>query len=137
MSSDTATMRVNLKPCPFCGEAPFVRNGLNGYAHCRTPGCWANRCQTVSLEDQAQVSAWNLRDIFSPDIREPRLPDRSMLARILYDVMMRPSLNEDDSGRTVPTPPFEVGLSAEWQGRYLEYADSILALLQGDRPHDL
>ena len=50
-----------LKPCPFCGTHPYVREGINGYAHCRTPGCWSNRCQTVSLDDAQQVAAWNRR----------------------------------------------------------------------------
>lgn len=59
-----------LKPCPFCGNPPHVREGINGYAHCRTPGCWANRCQTVSLDDTKQVAAWNRRP--SPKPQEER-----------------------------------------------------------------
>lgn len=65
-----------LLPCPFCGEPPLVRPGLNAYGHCETKGCFANRTHIIPLDDDRQVDAWNRRhhpdaamDSISPHIR--------------------------------------------------------------------
>lgn len=77
MTPDKEAESVALLPCPFCGNLPMVRTGINGYGHCKTAGCWANRCQTVSLDDSGQVSAWNTRSPLRPQAgdRESHIRD--------------------------------------------------------------
>jgi hypothetical protein len=53
---------IDLKPCPFCGEALTVGGGVNPYGQCETPDCWmADRRISISTEVPAQVAAWNRR----------------------------------------------------------------------------
>jgi hypothetical protein len=60
--------RVVLSPCPFCGEALFIRKGVNAYGRCDTPDCWTQkRAVIVPLDDPRQVEAWNKRAAPAPD----------------------------------------------------------------------
>jgi hypothetical protein len=53
---------IDLKPCPFCGEALTVGGGVNPYGRCETPDCWmADRRISISIEVPAQGAAWNRR----------------------------------------------------------------------------
>ena len=55
-------MSGELKPCPFCRKPLFIRESVNAYGRCDTPGCWMHeRKMTVPLGDRDQVAAWNTR----------------------------------------------------------------------------
>lgn len=69
---------VELKGCPFCGAALFIRHSVNSYGRCETPGCWVHeRKVTVPLDDPTEVAAWNRRP-------SPPLPDdaAALVARL-------------------------------------------------------
>ena len=58
----TDEQKVQLLPCPWCGNALVERrNRMNPYASCETAGCFMQRCPVVNLDYAPDIEAWNTR----------------------------------------------------------------------------
>lgn len=87
--------REALKPCPFCGQALLIRNGVNAYGYCGTADCWAHERRTmVPLADPAQVAAWNTRA--APSEREQAVREALTKPIEPYDALIFSIPNQSD-----------------------------------------
>jgi hypothetical protein len=87
---DKTKAAIELKPCPFCGNAPTRRNGIQlaadvpkDYAYCSTETCPISRFP-IYLDE------WNARqecDRETADLRD-RLADAKVTLQSIADCMM-------------------------------------------------
>lgn len=57
-------MSDELKPCPFCGNAPVVNScKFNPYARCETDGCKGSKLPMLNMDDPSDIAAWNMRAV--------------------------------------------------------------------------
>lgn len=63
-TSDAEPRVDELRPCPFCGKALYVKaRRSNPYARCNTEGCKATQLPLLNLDQPDDVAAWNQRAV--------------------------------------------------------------------------